>query len=259
MSITKNRIFNYLLINNNFRIAYYLCKFLSIFSINYKTDLILFNFFKKRKKRYSQKLITNLINPKIFIMNVDINNNDLLKKIYSDKKLYMENDYSSDGHHNIYQSDHNINLDSNFKELTSFLNSILNNKILVYFSKSHYFKITKMWFVITKKLGIIRKHNHLSSDLSGVLYLKIDQYSKNNEGALKIFNINKNIDVYIYDLIQGIFEKKYVCTDDFFYFSPKKNDLVVFNSFLEHTVINSKKSEDRISIPFDTEFYESKK
>ena len=171
----------------------------------------------------------------------------------------MKNDYSSDGHHNIYQSDHNINLDSNFKELTNLLTSILNNKILVFFSKSHYLKITKMWFVITKKLGIHRKHNHLSSDLSGVLYLKIDQYSKNNEGALKIYNINKAIDVYTYDLTKHIFEKKYVCKDEFFYFNPKKNDLIVFNSFLEHSVNNSKKSEDRISIPFDTEFYESNK
>ena len=87
MSTIKNRILNYLLISNNFRIAYYLYKFLSIFSIDYKTDLILFNFFKKRKKKYSKKLITCLINPKIFIINVDINNNEFLKKFIQIKNF----------------------------------------------------------------------------------------------------------------------------------------------------------------------------
>ena len=256
MDIKKNQILYYLLLTNNFKVGYYLCKLLSIFSLNYKTNLILFNFFKKRKKKYGRELITSLASPKIFVINVDINNNDLIKKIYSDKKLYTKNDYSSDGHHNIYQSDHNINLDLNFKELVSLLSNILNNKILIFFSNLNYLKITKMWFVITKKLGIIKKHNHLSSDLSGVLYLKINEYSKNNEGALKIFNFNKHLDVYTFNSIKNSFEKKYVCTDEFFYFNPKKNDLIIFNSFLEHAVNNSKKNEDRISIPFDAQFYD---
>ena len=254
MSIVKNQIFNYLLINNNFKTGYYLCKLLGLINVNYKANSMLFNFFKKRKKNYSENLIKNLVNPKIFIINVDIDNEELLRKIYSDKKLYTKNNFSSDGHYNIYQSEHNINLDFNFKKITSLLSSILNKKILSYFSETHYLKLTKMWYVITKKLGVIKKHNHLSSDLSGVLYLKVDEYSKNNEGALKIFNINNHIDIYTFDRINCSFIKKYNCVDDFFYFNPKKNDLIVFNSFLEHTVNNSKKNEDRISIPFDTEF-----
>jgi|MDTG01.3.fsa_nt_gb uncharacterized protein (TIGR02466 family) len=258
MDIKKNQFLYNLLLSNNFRVGYYFCKLFSIFSLNYKTNLILFNFFKKRKKQYGYELIATLANPKIFIINVDIDNNDLVRKIYSDKKIYTKNEYSSDGHYNIYQSEHNINLDLNFRELVNLLSNILNNKILAYFSKSHYLEITKMWFVITKKLGIIKKHNHLASDLSGVLYLKIDEYPKNNEGALKIFNFNKHLDVYIFNSNKDSFEKKYICTDEFFYFNPKKNDLIIFNSFLEHTVNNSKKIEDRISIPFDTQFNDTR-
>ena len=47
----------------------------------------------------------------------------------------------------------------------------LNNKISNFYG-SQLIKIKKMWFVITKKAGLIKKHSHLDSDLSVVLYLR---------------------------------------------------------------------------------------
>ena len=38
-------------------------------------------------------------------------------------------------------------------------------------------------------------------------------------------------------------------------FKPKKNELIIFNSYLEHGVENNNlKEEDRISLPFDLIF-----
>ena len=48
---------------------------------------------------------------------------------------------------------------------------------------------------------------------------------------------------------------KTVCTEKNYTFKPTKNDLIIFNSYLEHSVNNtSSKQTDRISLPFDLIF-----
>ena len=58
-------------------------------------------------------------------------------------------------------------------------------------------KLTCMWFVITKNLGIMKKHSHLNSDLSAVFYLRVDK-DINHKSGLKIHNIMRNIEIYSY-------------------------------------------------------------
>ena len=66
-------------------------------------------------------------------------------------------------------------------------------------------KIIKIWYVIVKK------YNHLNSDLTGVLYLNVDINQYPNSG-LKIFNLVSEIEIY---------------KDDHILFKPKENDLII--------------------------------
>lgn len=109
-----------------------------------------------------------------------------------------------------------------------------------------------MWFVITKKLGIINKHCHLNSHLSRVLYLKID--NQNPDSGLNIFTPFGEIDVYKYNINTSKIEKN-IFKGDNYLFVAKNNDLIVFDSYLEHCVENKdSKTTDRISLPFDLVF-----
>ena len=114
-------------------------------------------------------------------------------------------------------------------------------------------KIIKLWFVITKKLGIIKKHSHFDSDFSGVLYLNIEENNETDDG-LKIYNSSEFIEIFKFSNTKNQFIKT-ICTDNEFIFKPKKNDIIIFNSYLEHSVNNKSTSPvDRVSLPFDLIF-----
>ena len=102
-------------------------------------------------------------------------------------------------------------------------------------------------------MGIIKKHSHFNSDFSGVFYLKIEE-SKEIDGALIIYNPMKNIEILEFSDEKNMFIKT-VCTEKNYTFKPTKNDLIIFNSYLEHSVNNKNTSNiDRISLPFDLIF-----
>ena len=106
--------------------------------------------------------------------------------------------------------------------------------------------------IITKQSGIINKHSHFDSDLSGVLYLKVNNNSSNSR--LEIFNPFEEIDIYTFNLSLNKVEKNTFVGDKYL-FSPKNNDLIIFNSYLEHSVQNKDSNiSDRISLPFDLIF-----
>jgi hypothetical protein len=57
--------------------------------------------------------------------------------------------------------------------------------------------------------------------------------------------------MYNYEL-----EKEHIIKDENYIFKPKVNDLIIFNSYLEHSVENNNsKTSNRISLPFDLEFF----
>ena len=116
-------------------------------------------------------------------------------------------------------------------------------------------KIKKMWFVITKKAGLIKKHSHLDSDLSAVLYLNVDEENINFNDGLKIHNHSKFIKIYKHCEENNNFIIS-IIKDENYIFKPKVNDLIIFNSYLEHSVENNNsKILNRISLPFDLEFF----
>ena len=62
---------------------------------------------------------------------------------------------------NIYYAFHNLlkklKIIQNSKDLEYYINNKLNK-----FLNAQTLKITKLWFVITKNLGVIKKHSHLT-------------------------------------------------------------------------------------------------
>ena len=247
-----NKLLNFLYFNNYFKLATYSSKILSIFNSKYKKKVNFFNYFKKRKKKYSQEILKLLYQPKIFILKFSFDIDEILKQIYNYDKLYQKNQYTKDGHTNIYQSEHNLEKNEKFEKLSSELQAFINQRLQDHIINNK-LKISKLWFVITKKMGIIKKHSHFNSDFSGVFYLDIEE-TKEIDGGLKIYNPMENIVILKFSEDKNMFIKT-VCTEKNYTFKPTKNDLIIFNSYLEHSVNNtSSKQTDRISLPFDLIF-----
>ena len=245
------KFLSFLYYKNYFKLIVYILKIISLFDKKYTKQISFYNFFKKRKIKYKKKILKNLYQPKIFIFQFTHDTEEVIKKIYNYDKLYQKNSFDNDGHIGVYQSEHNLEKNDKFIEFSKILQTFINKKLESYFDKK--FLIKKLWFVITKSLGKIRKHSHLDSDMSGVLYLKVDQDEKNDNG-LRIYNCLNNIEIYRYSLSENRFTKS-VSTNEDIILKPKKNELIIFNSYLEHGVENNNlKEEDRISLPFDLIF-----
>jgi len=237
---------------NHFRLAVYIVKILSIFNDDYKKKISFFNYFKKRKKKYDQDILKLIYKPKIFIFEFPQNVNEIIKQIYNYENLFKKNSFTKDGHINVYQSEHNLEKNKNFEKFSKKLEDFVNKKLqnfLIYKK----LKIIKLWFVVTKKLGIIKKHSHFNSDFSGVFYLNIEENNEIDDG-LKIHNSLENVEIYKYSTESNQFIKT-ICLDKELILKPKKNDIIIFNSYLEHSVNNkSTSSFDRLSLPFDLIF-----
>ena len=251
-----DKILKKLYLNNFFKTCVYLIKLISFFNKKINSKLVFYNFFKKRKKKYCKNLLLSMYQPKVFIFNLDIDTEKQIKIIKNHKNLYKENIYSDHGHKNIWQSEHDLNK-KDFNKLASYLQKLINNLISSFYNFQH-INIIKMWFVITKNSAFIKKHSHFESDLSAVLYIKADNEKLDADNGLKIYNPGTNLQIFKYCPIEQKFNS-YFEKNDYFIFKPKTNDLIIFNSYLEHSVHNyNSKIQDRISLPFDMDFSDEK-
>ena len=246
-----NKILFYLYIRGFFRICIFILRIKSIYNKNYKQKISFYRYFKK-KKNYKKELLKIVYQPKVFIFNLPLDTKKLIKKIYNYEMLYLDNQKTNDGHKKVYQSKDDLNKRIEFSKTTNYMEKFINKKISKYI-QSKKLKLIKMWIVITKNFGIMKKHSHFNSDFSGVLYLRVDS-NKNYRGGLKIHNVMQNIEIYTYSKKEKKFYKK-INRNKSFIFKPIKNDLILFNSYIEHSVINkNSKVVDRISLPFDMVF-----
>jgi uncharacterized protein (TIGR02466 family) len=247
-----NKILNFLYYKNYFRLAVYFSKFFSLFDNNIKKRISFYNYFKKRKKIFRKDTLEILCNPKVFIIKFPENTEKIINQIYKYDKLYKKNQFSNDGHVNVYQSEHNLNQNSEFQEISNKLEKFINLKLqkFINFNK---LTVDKLWFVITKNSGIIKKHSHFNSDFSGAFYLNVEEDTENRNG-LKLYNTLENLEIFSYSLSGNQFNIE-VTNEKTLLLKPKKNDLIIFNSYLEHSVDNeNSKINERISLPFDLIF-----
>ena len=247
-----NKILNFLYLNNYFRLAVYLSKFFSLFNSNIKNQIFFYNFFKKRKKNFSKDILEILSNPRVFIIKFPENTKKIINQIYKYNNLYRSNKFSNDGHVETYQSEHNLHQNYEFVDISNKLEKFINSK-LQKFINNNKLTVDKLWFVITKNSGIIKKHSHFNSDFSGVFYLNVEKNTKNNNG-LKLYNSLENLEIFRYSASENKFSID-VTNEKILLLKPKKNDLIIFNSYLEHSVNNeNSKINERISLPFDLIF-----
>ena len=245
------KILFYFYLRGFFRICVFIVSIISVFNESYKKEISFYRYFKKKRK-YKKKILEILYRPKIFIFNLPNDTKKLSKKIYNYEMLYLDNQKTKDGHKNIYQSKDNLNNIKEFRKISKYIEKSINKNISKHIQNNK-LKLIKMWIVITKNLGNMKKHSHFNADFSGVLYVRVDN-NKNYHGGLKIHNVMQNIDIYIYSTKKKIFQKS-INRKKSFIFRPKKNDLIIFNSYIEHSVINkNSKVVDRISLPFDMVF-----
>ena len=247
-----NKILNFLYYKNYFRLAVYFSKFFSLFDNNIKKRISFYNYFKKRKKIFRKDTLEILFNPKVFIIKFPENTEKIINQIYKYDKLYKKNQFSNDGHVEVYQSEHNLHQNPEFQEISNKLEKFINSKLqkFINFNK---LTVDKLWFVITKNSGIIKKHSHFNSDFSGAFYLNVEEDTENRNG-LKLYNTLENLEIFSYSLSGNQFNIE-VTNEKTLLLKPKKNDLIIFNSYLEHSVDNeNSKINERISLPFDLIF-----
>ena len=247
-----SKILNFLYFKNYFRLAVYFSKFFSLFDHNIKKRISFYNYFKKRKKIFRKDILEILFNPKVFIIKFPENTEKIINEIYKYDKLYKKNEFSNDGHVEVYQSEHNLNQIPEFEKVSNKLEKFINSK-LEKFINYNKLTIDKLWFVITKKSGIIKKHSHFNSDFSGAFYLNVEENRENNNG-LKLYNSLENLEIFSYSVNENQFKIE-VTNEKTLLLKPNKNDLIIFNSYLEHSVDNkNSKINERISLPFDLIF-----
>ena len=147
---------------------------------------------------------------------------DYQKKFPQTKWMQMSNASK------FYQSNHDL---IKIKELSiakKKFEELLNNEVKSRIFKKKTlgkFKIKSMWFTIQKKNEGHHYHNHPKSIYSGVFYVDF----KENSGGEIILDIENNKKVY----------------------APKKNDLIIFNSSIFHSVNPYLSDVDRIAVAWD--------
>ena len=85
-------------------------------------------------------------------------------------------------------------------------------------------KIRNSWFNIQDQESILKEHAHPNSILSGSLFINV------GEKASKLYFHNPNPFIYYIDKKEPAGEYTY----EYYYFTPKKGDLIIFPSWLKH-------------------------
>ena len=230
--------------------------FLSILSFNKNieenTSELFANSYKNKLKSDSD-LLSEFYPP--FIMSLDINVDDeinledLNESFYEYEKKFSKNSFSNHKHVNTYQSNHDLNKKSDFEKMNLVLQKYinLNLKKNIFIDKNFgSIKIKNLWFVISRSGSKMHKHSH-HGFLSGVFYTKVS--SNDMPGFIKFNNPQKNI--RIFDVNSN---KDYINNEDVITFKPHTKQLIVFNSYLEHWVVENSSDVKRISVPWDGDY-----
>ena len=204
--------------------------------------------------------LNNFLTPNIFIdnlKNINLDTNELYSYAGKNKKTkWMNRD-------NSYQSNHNLQNEKKFfnikKQIENYLNKSIKKKFINKNSKGK-FLIKSLWFIIMKKNNFLNQHFHPKSTLSGVVYLKI---GKSDNGKLKILIPKYNKKKYEHQKLWKFQNKKTKITNlkaknetnfiekKSYTFRPKKNEIIIFNSYFYHNVDFYSSKKDRISLAWD--------
>ncbi len=231
--------------------------YLAILSFNNRLNENISELFKRsyeKKMGKNLNFLKSFYPPFILKLKINQDNNlnlqQLIEKFYNYENQNSKTNYSTHGHINTYQSNHDLNKNSDFSNVKSFLEKNINKatkkKIFNKIKDIPDIKIKKMWFVLSRTGSKMNKHMH-HGFLSGVFYLKVS--SSNKPGFIKFNNPQKNIKVYNLDE-----NTEQTNQDEEISIKPTNNELIIFNSYLEHWVVDNESEDTRISLPWDAEY-----
>jgi len=166
-----------------------------------------------------------------------------LKLLSLDRKNLIPNGNNGNFFHKNVDLLKNYLIDSNLeKTIQKYLGIFLKD---IWLEKEAEIRVTGSWLNINPPNTIHHEHFHMNSILSGVLYIETDT----NCGDFVVHKTKANTR-QIGSFSFG--ENKFV--EKFQTFSPKKYDLHIFPSTLEHSVSQNKSNKTRMSFSFNT-FY----
>jgi len=110
--------------------------------------------------------------------------------------------------------------------------------------------IESMWININEKGDSNSKHIHPGCIFSGVFYVQCDE-----ENPAKIVFYNPAYDLIQYDWKNPLYKNYNENNSSIWYFNPKPNGLMLFPSWLQHSVENNPSIKTRISISFNIQLY----
>jgi len=105
-------------------------------------------------------------------------------------------------------------------------------------------KITVMWSIINKKGSFNIQHNHPNAYLSAAYYVKVPK----NSGNIKFFDPKEQKTIR-YPKVKNYTDISAVITE----VTPKEGDLLIFPSYLYHSVGENLSEDDRIIISFNVD------
>ena len=177
----------------------------------------------------------------IHSVNVEESVIDRVMKLSKDTDNFSRNNNGNFFHKDTYLLDNVLN---DTKLVRNIYGCIDEHTVGVFGEKPN-LRITQSWLNIVPPGTSHHRHSHGNSILSGVLYI----HTSDNSGDFVVHKPRTRS-------FAGFVETYNRFNYEFVYFRPKKFDLFLFDSSLEHSVNTNESQENRLSISFNT-FYRS--
>ena len=120
------------------------------------------------------------------------------------------------------------------------------------FREDFILKVSDLWININHPYSYNARHTHPGSYISGCYYIKVPD----NSGNLILKNPTQQLMYMFYHSEDSIFDMFDETNSISWQIVPEVNKLVMFPGWIEHEVEQNLSNEDRISIAFNTAFYD---
>jgi len=191
------------------------------------------------------KHLHNIFSTPIWISQID-NHNDINSKMYKFIKEMQQADPGGLTKSNL-KGWHSNDFDLNAEEPRLFVNAISSNLNQVFIdmgwdTQNQEVKITSMWSIINKKNSSNARHIHSNNYISAAYYVRAPKMC----GDI-VFHDPKSAAVFRYPKISSPNK----LNSNVFTIEPKEGCLVLFPSYLHHSVDANRSDEERIVISFN--------
>lgn len=186
------------------------------------------------------KVNSLFVNP-IFEIETDFDLEQLKKDILEEKKIDegITRSNVSGWHSN------NILDNQKFFNLTEKITSIASEEFVQVLDKNRILKLNNCWFNVNSKGAYNQSHVHPMSVLSGVLFVDAEKSS-----PIIFQNTNYYSQFYLDSCLDEKFKINFGILLDASYF-PVNGTMLIFPSYLHHSVGQNIQDKDRISISFN--------